>query len=783
MKIKLLVLAAAISPAMALIGQNTATLYNQGKMVVKGTDPTNTVLFIKGDFVSGSSTDGTTTSQITLTNSRTVLTGDFKHDALASSSNVFTPVGTETAESTANSVFEFRGTTKQNITTDGTSYATIPSKATSFINFPTLEINNKDSVILDPALAVQTVNLNLSVGTFSLNGVRVDDTNKGRYFSDNLDLSGTVNNPDERSVLGHLKVTGTTQYSNIATADPANRSFVRVIIPFDKSGSYTNANGRYGSIVGLGIPFQKLKSDYFSWNSLLTPVGNAKGNDGTTFNSYFGPNNLSVTNPYYELKPGVGYIIGNELRGTDYADYAMDNTIAEYNKSEINFNARFKGEYVFDRAYFAAIPNSNNFFESYAAAAAASTVPDAYAGEILNTTGDGVQVRIYPGYNYLANPYTSPLDISKLLVNQASVLPDWNVRPGATKGSRDILNRVWIMSGASKGSAKFNMFDPNGSNITGKSMQVTVSTYLAKTVGGTYVTSDGETARTLIPPLQMFIIKSEVETTITIPRSAQVMGDVSFIRSTDFPYDDFMFEVVDRKTETSDRVSVVLRPKSEIISNPEYTNVTKFNPNSKADNETKSTDSELTQSVGSQLYTLNDSGNPLVAKYIGYTPNVDSKVSTPLYLKPSNRDQDIVIKGYRLGSLTNFESVILVDKLLGKEVFMTPGVEYATTVKSTDADDRFVLIFSRGTDGIEDEITDNSKSINSYYANGVLTVNGFKESDFGSKLTVYDMQGRQVAFTTVNDFEVKVTADFVPGAFIVKVAGNNNSYVAKFLVK
>ena len=777
MKIKLLVLAAAISPAMALVGQNTATLYNQGKMVVKGTDPTNTVLFIKGDFMAGTSTDGTTTSEITLNSSRTVLTGDFKHDALGST--VFTEVGTATGESTADAVFEFRGSAKQNITTDGTTYATIPDKGTSYINFPTLVINNKDSVILDPALAVQTANLNLSVGTFSLNAVRIDDTNRGRYFANTSTGTTTTNNPDERSALAHLKVSGTTTYNDISATDPAERSFVRVIVPFDKSGSYKKDNGRYGSIVGLGIPFQKLKSDYFSWNFLLTPVGNAIGNDGLPYNNYLGPNNSTTTDPKFELQPGVGYIIGNELRGTDYADYAGDNTILAYNKNKDNFDARFKGEYIFDRAYFSEITNSNNFYGSYSKSNASTS--DAYTGEVLNTTED-VQVKIYPGYNYLANPYTSPLDISGLLQNSDTKLADWKVKPGVSGTDREIWNRVWVMTGASKGSGKYNMFFPGSSNIIGK-VQVTVVTNVAKSgTGSTYTDNNGE-ATTLIPPLQLFIIKSEVETTITIPRSAQVMGDVSFIRSTDSNYDDFMFEVIDKKTETSDRASIVLRSKSDIISDKEYTDVVKFNSNSDSDNSEKST-STLGQSVSSQIYTKSDDGNPLVVKYASYTPNVTSKLSVPLYLKPSNIDQDVVIKGYRLGSLTNFESITLVDKLLGKEVLMDSYTEYPTTIKSTDADDRFVLIFARGTDGIEDQITDpSSKSINSYYSNGVLAVNGFEESDFGSKLTVYDIQGRQIAHTTVNDFEVKVIADFAPGAFIVKVAGNNNSYVAKFLVR
>lgn len=771
MKIKLLVLAAAISPAMATFGQTVAKktfLYNQGKMAVIGTSSTNTALYIQGDFVAGSkdgatSTDPGTTSDILVKNSRTVLTGDFKHNANLSgrSNTVFN------SASTADGIFEFRGDAVQNITTDYTTFAEIPNKGDSYINFPTLEINNENTVIIDPALAAKTADLTLTKGTFILDAVRIDDSNKSRYFSDNIVESGSVN-PDERSVLAHLQVTGDATYPNMATAaTPAERGFVRVIVPFDESGLYDAT--RYGSIVGMGIPFQSLKADYFTWNYLLMPNPN----------NYFGPNNAPITDPNTELKPGVGYIIGNELRGTAWADYNVDNyatlpTDGWASGSETMFNARFKDGYTFDRSLFET--NPNNLGGTYADKK--STVN--YTGEKINNSD--VVVQLQPGYNYIANPFTTPLDISALLEDNTSSTPnaDWKVVSGSNADTRDILNRVWVMTGSSKGSGKFNMLNPGGPDITGKRLQVQVSFYQAGGTGSTYIEADNST-RTLIPALQMFVVYAQKATSITIPKAAQAMGTNTFIRSNIAPVNDFAFEVFDKKTKTADRTSVVLRPKSELISSAAYSNVVK--PNTAVDTDVKTAGTAaLSQGVFSQLYTVSDSGNPLGVKYLGYTPNVDSKISTPLYLKPSNIDQEVVIKGFRLESLNDFESVILVDKLLGKETELTPETEYTTTVKSTDSDDRFVLIFSRGTDGIEDEIQESSKSINSYYANGTLTVTGFDESDFGSSLSVYDMQGRQVAQTRVNDFTVNVPANYAPGAFIVKVVGNN-SYVAKFLVK
>lgn len=753
MKIKSLMLVAAMSPAMLAFGQ-TAVFYNQGKMSVKATDPSATVLYIQGDFVAGDNDTKTTTSDIKMEKSRIVLTGDFRHNALTEGAKVFD------VESTPDAVFEFRGDTKQKITTNGKVYSEIPNKGSSYIAFPTLEINNRNQVHLDAALAVQATNLNLTKGTFVLDAERITKDNIDKYLKDNLASSAENANPDERSALAHLKVSNNITYVNMLTPDSADRSFVRVIVPFDKEG-YSKENGRFASIVGMGIPFQGLHTDYFFWNYVMQP-----SND-----NYFGPNNMPLNDKNNILKPGVGYIIGNNLRGNVFDDYIDNNTSTSWVPgTKAQFDARFNTEYVFDRAAFAAIPNSNARFNSYSEGGVY------YTEEKLNSSD--VQIQLEKGFNYLANPFTSPLDISALLNDASTVVdPQWNVKVGSVRGQRDIMNRVWIMKGTSRGSAKDNMLYP-GSPMAKNDLQLEVNFYLAKTTGSTY-TDGGGTARTLIPALQMFLVYAEKDVTITIPRSAQAMGENTFIRSANLPYDDLVFEVVDVKTKTSDRTSVVLRSKAEMISNTDYSNVRKMNS---VVNLLSTSNNELNQGVSSQLYTLGDSSEPLTVKYLGYTPNVDSKISTPLNLKPSILDQDIIIRGYRLETLRNFESVILVDKLLGKEVVMTPETEYKTTIKPTDSEDRFVLVFSRGTDGIEDEIENTSKSIKTYYANGTLTVTGFEETDFGSVVTVYDLQGRQVAQTKVEDFTVNITANFLPGAFVVKVVGNN-SYVSKFLVK
>ena len=77
MKIRLLLIVGIGFAPLALVGQ-TAFLYNKGVMSVKSTDATQTTLYINGNFIAGH--DAATVCDITLSNSQTVLTGDFIHD-------------------------------------------------------------------------------------------------------------------------------------------------------------------------------------------------------------------------------------------------------------------------------------------------------------------------------------------------------------------------------------------------------------------------------------------------------------------------------------------------------------------------------------------------------------------------------------------------------------------------------------------------------------------------------------------------------------------------------
>lgn len=778
MKVKLFFLLAAIGMPLVGYTQTQPFLFNKGNMVVKGTaDPlvdSNVVLYIKGDFISGTTTQ-TTAPSITLDNSRTVLTGNFYHNAAQSVANASVFSLTDNP-----SALVFAGTTQQQILTNGTVFSEIPDKRTSYIKFPTLVVNNPTSVIISPELGADVKSLQLSKGTFIIDSERITSDNLAKYGKVNASTS-TSTNPDERTSIANLLV-GQVTYNAASTL--ADRGAVQVNLALDPANSYTYTNGRYGSLVGMGSPFQKMYSDYFTWNYLLAP----------SQESLLGPGKRPIIDTEYALVPGKGYLVGNGLLGTDYADYEKTDYVMQPDgqkgdpMGEARFNNRFQDGYIFNRAYFADFggADSNNRFGSY------SSTNAAYTDEKLNV-GD-VVVTLSKGYNYLANPYTAPLDISDLL-NNATTATDWGNVTINNNGSGDLYNAVWLVNGTSKGSALYNMLqNPNQDvKLPINRIQVNVTTLVATNgAGSTYLDDnlDGSVnpvGGTLIPPLQMFIVYSYKDNlSLTIPASKRKMGRNQFIRSAEtISRDNFVFEVYDQTTQTTDRASIVLRQKSEIISNPNYSNLVKLNAAVKSD-DTKATsveDAALQQGISSQLYSRGANNEKLLINYVPYTKNVDSKVAVPLGLIPSALDQNIVLRGLTLGTLTEFDNIILEDKLLGKQTVMTPETEYATTIKSTDPEDRFILYFTKGVDGIEDEIDNNSSaSIYSHYSNGTLTVGGFSEKDFGSTLSVFDIQGRFITQTKVNDFTVTITDRFAPGAFVVKVTGNN-SYVAKFLVR
>lgn len=814
MKIKLLLLVGIGFAPFVLVAQ-TAFLYNKGVMSVKSTNVNNTTLYINGNFIAGH--DATAACNITLDNSQTVLTGDFIHDL-----NGGTPANTTVFNYTASdaSRFVFRGTATQTIKlatglTYGANYSQY-LKGQNNIKFPTLVVQNSNHVTLVPELAAQAAGLSLETGRLILESRRAIATD----FT-SVAPGSTIHSTANSTMLAHFMVasTGTiaTPNNNPAyalTGGASNPTFhnnfgaVQVNLQLDNPIDYTNGtrDERYGrSLIGMGSPYKEMKSDYFFWNFLMIPknesiIGGTPGN--------------TMTDPQRTLKAGEGFVIGIDLRGTNPANYEYDlHPLYQITPNRPQFDERVTEKYQFSR--FGPFFNNSNNVRQANGWGGHATVPNApvmaapgagangindvsYANEVLNY-GDITGLTISQGYNYYANPYTVPLDLSPIVLG--GTLPAWGSNGGiivadANTSPRDFTNKVWILDPSSVGSGSYDILNPGGIGPGNKWVMVNAKYRVMKAVAATvnpYDPGNGDYKSFILAPLQMFVLYSPNGgvggKTLTIPESARsITQNALFLRSASTSnqlIDDFIFEVKDEKIKTSDRTAVAIRTPQDVMTNADYEGTKKLVTLISSDQTTtRSTTEEgaVTQTNMSTVYTKSDGGIALESNILGVPQSAQSETVT-LYVTPSLTAQNISITAGRLETAYRVKGIMLKDKVTNKEFDLFGGKTYTTASKATDAVDRFSLRFIFDTSGIEDgDNGSESKSITSYYLNGTLTVTGFDDADFGSVISVYDIQGRMVAQAKVNDTTVEITQPFSPGAYIVKVVGNK-SYAAKFLVK
>lgn len=802
MKIKLLLLVGIGFAPYALVAQ-TAFLYNKGVMAVKSANANNTTLYINGNFIAGH--DAANQCQISLSNSQTVLTGNFIHDL-----NGGIPANTTVFNFTAGdaSRFVFRGTAAQTIKladglTYGTSYNPI-LKGQNNINFPTLVVQNRNHVTIVPELAAQAQSLVLETGRLILDSRRA-------IASDFTGVT-TFQNATTSTMLAHFMVASTgsiTAPNNVTLAGVAgttNDQFgsVQVNLQLDNPADYSNINvekqGR--SLVGMGSPYKQMLSDYFFWNFLMIPknesiIGGTPGN--------------TMTDPQRVLKAGEGFVIGIDLRGTNANNYVNDlHPLYQITPNRPQFADRITEKYQFSRfgPFFnssnnvrqannwgghAAVPNA----AVMAAPGGVAGINDAsYAQETLNYTNI-TGLDIAQGYNYYSNPYTAPLNLTAIVFAGGASLPDWGgiVAGNATITGRNFSDKVWILDPSSVGSGSYDILNPGGIGPGNKWIMVNAKYRVMKSVGPTasnaYDPGTGGSLYT-IAPLQMFVLYSPTGSStqkLTIPASARaITGNALFLRSASATSntlrDDFLFEVNDATTKASDRTAIVIRTPQEVMTDSKYEGTKKLVTLISSDQTTTRSATEegaVTQTNLSTIYTKSDAGVALESNILG-VPQTATSESVVLYVTPSLTAQNISITASRLETAERVQGIFLKDKVSNKEFDLFTGKTYTTTSKGTDPVDRFTVRFVFGTSGIEDGGNTESKSITSYYLNGTLTVTGFDDADFGSVISVYDIQGRMAAQAKVNDTTVEITQPFSPGAYIVKVVGNK-SYAAKFLVK
>ena len=771
-KLKLFILLSSIFTSTILFGQNDVVLYNTGKIYVKGdavnAAPSNaeTKLYIGGSLKAARKV-GTTGCDIKSEGGNIVLIGNLYHDAvgiIGNGGNTNDTLPKVFSRTTTPGKLEFRGTDTQEIKSTGTNYATIPSKGKSYIEFPAyVEINNQKSnnpeVIMDARVAAAAQNIVMTNGTFILDS---DLANKSKDYSTSYTMPSTGDEVDVRTtyntILAHLNITGNVTY-------PANLATSRFQVNFrmDQALDVVETNvqnlagglSTYKRMYGMGSPFESIKSDYFMFNTLAY-----LNNSGTV--------DATEVSPAETLEAGKGFTVGVDLRGSVQNDY--DGRQPESDLA--HFTHRNTDSYIFNRHKFT---NGNNIHTSD---------PLAYTGEKLLAGSSPLTKVIKSGaYNALANPFMSPLSVKELVTaSEGASVGNWgNVTVGSAN-TNDIYNMVWILSPNAKAYEYIN----NQGFIR---FNYNYQYWTIKSTGGTYVPDiDHADEEFLISPMQLFMVYSYNATSIDIPRSAVKHGETKFIRSSKNDeewkrYDDFVFEVIDTKTLTADRVCVVVRDDNTLRSantnDTDWLNYKSQTVKTKeADNDGFQLRSESLpeQSLMSILYLEDRNGAALNEKIIPLSTNEE-----PLFLTPSMVPQTIYMQGLRMHTMDKIQEIWLVDKKEGVEKRLTADNYYETTIDPNDRDDRFVLRFSQERTGL-DEIITGKKELTAYYTNDAVTVKTFTEEDFGSTITIYDVKGQVVNQIQVTDYTMNIDQQLANGLYIVKVSGKN-PYATKILAR
>lgn len=799
---------------LALKGQTY--LYNKGTMSVVTTDNTKTALYIGGNFITEA--NATATGVMHLKKAKVVLTGDmYRVGSAATSSHVF-DVGDYLGYGTEadRSKFVFRGTAAQNVwrattaTLANTNVMDFKEKPANVIYFPDIVIENSKHVTIHPEIAASAYDVKPINGRLILDSRKLASTDK-MYVT-----GSSIHNTDNSSILAHLKLNGKHDAGDSFKGKGASRTLdsyggVQVNLALDKiKGEGDRLN--YGdAIVGMGVPFNEMRADYFMYNFLFMPSGN----------SIFNADRNTTTDPTLALKAGQGFVVGIDLRGGNSDNYPDIHYL--YNQNglgvyKLDFSKRVTEKYQFNRLAYGA--NPNNLYQLASTVAsdgratntggprvdglnisdpASTTTGTPYSKELLSGGADAVTRPLVQGFNYLSNPFTCPIDVSELL-NDGTQAAGWGVTPTYTltgSSSGDIANRVWVMDPFSAASGTYNFINPTekwpGNKWVIASYQYRLITNIAATNSNPY--DNGEdiapsaNSSALIAPLQMFVVYSRVgNKNITIPASARKIDENAlFLRSSEVTYapDDFLFEVLDESSGKADRTAVVLRTFSEIGQN-NYTDTKKLRTTVSAgetgETRASTTEGDISPTYMSTLYTKNTDGSALESRFLSLDLN-SSTTSTTLYLTPSLQEQEITIRSFRNYTKERISEIWLDDIKTGNKVKLSGGDVYKTKSSPTDDPARFTLRFIYPAGGIGEEVINPDETdITAYYANSILTVSGFNDLDYGSLVSVYDIQGRLVKQSKVDGASVVFRDGFTVGAYIVKVTGHR-SHVTKFLAR
>lgn len=783
MRFNLLLITMLLIPYVAKGQQEPVVFYSQGKMyvgegVVGGTaSASNTSLYVAGSmqYVSDGPVSDPAKKVEVVQAGRTTLTGDII--------NALDPAHGENHLYTGGGEIEF-----SNPFTAGKygTYLFTNSTVGNAQNTKTWDVGNTQRIIstydftnssdLDKIKEQKRLNY-LDINKIVVSGVRTNAAlGKGSYLAidpsaaiqvGTLDVAsgaffeiGTASTAAEanRKYLhtGYVKFKNALTTPAYTSNDVFRANYVHRVHLFNSGGSNVNTGPEGGYyLTGFTPLFKGLMADYMFFNTLTKP-----GNGSVT--SWEG----TITDPTTMMKSGTGYFMAMTDFDGDYQNIADNHFGGVLSES----NNRTKNEYVFNRTQLVKNGSLQQKFNKKTSLDATFNVSE----EIFNSSD--VTVKLRSGFNFLGNPFTAPLDLSEIVNATPSSAFGVNISTGTSSNIRGIRNKYWVIN---KATVK--------KGTTTGWYEYTLSFYDAQVEGGTAAGLHGNKQNEFyVAPMQMFVVQAgklcndasgNADCAFTIPYSKTILNASSVaprsLRAGDERIDEFVLEAVDLDSDVQDRLSIVMREKASLM-DTDPTDTHKAVKNKEDDTE------RWYPTMDGIIYTRSSNDRPMLTNTVPTNTKQLAMYITP----PSDKARNMMIRPYRMETMSTVSRVWLEDKFENKIIELTPETEYyfssPVLTQQEASKNRFVLHFG-SVENNDNDLVVTEDPISCYYNTSTLYIAGLNDKDLNSNVQIYDLQGRMVGRTVVNTVQrMEYPKPLPQGTYIVKITGKRN-YTTKFV--
>lgn len=710
-------------------------------------------------------------------------------------------------------------------------------KATYYIAFPTLRIEKTVSdltfdprtigyVAVDSTAAVSINNLVapknetgnlLGTNRFVVEGgydqTYTNKLNMGHALIKAVDETNTDLTGYSQVNLTMYKYDGTTDDGLINTSTHQAGT----------SGANTLRNAENKNyMTGFTPPFSKMAADYLFYHVYMKP-------NQYSLHSYEG----AIGDPFSIMNAGYGYFMSMDV--TDYDNARIDTRWDDIGVKAVNrarggfeFNRRLMRQY-FNEGNVANYTSSTDYmkgFSRYAAdnsndaikgikaagwsagnggngnAVAEGIDEIKYLGDEKFSVGD-VTVNLVSGLNFLGNPFMTPISLNPLLGLSYRNETDGVDYPDAT-GDLSLGAAVDI-SGLFGSGVKTSLQNYTGENVL-RSKYWIINNALIQymnsdglyhmTVNYDFISTDGTTLTAgaaedngvtrviqdpgsfLIAPMQMFVLQANKDFPITLSPKLRTFGKTRFLKSSgsaSYLSDFFVVEVENPVAKNTDRTAVILRESSNLAK----TDIYDTNKNLSESITLPSDKDRMYPEEGSSfIYTKSSDGTSMLGN--GVPLNVKELA---LYVTPPATQQNMKLNFYNLENMLTVPNVWLIDRYENnKTVKLTPDYVYEFSSGPSDltelsGENRFILRFYE----TDDDVVKEENPITCYYNTSVLHISGLNENDVNSDVYVYDMQGRLIGRTKVNNYpSMEYLKPLSLGTYVVKISGKRN-FTSKFV--